>query len=87
MLRKRGTLRVRPPVEESKAGRHKPLLKINHPLRQIQGHRLIAIRQAAKERVLTTTLHLAPDIVLPRVHGDWTGASDTQLDAALARFD
>ena len=67
MMRKRGVLTVRPLVDESKAGRHKPLLRLNQPLRQIQGHRLLAIRQAQKDRVLNTVVHLDPQIALPKV--------------------
>ena len=63
MLHKRGNLSVKPLVDAGKAGRHRPLLKINQPLRQIQGHRLIAIRQAQKERVLDAALTLdAPKV-------------------------
>ncbi len=66
-LRKRGTLSVRGLVEDKKAGRHKPLLKLRAPLRQLQGHKLIALRQAQKERVLTTVVELDLDSVLPKV--------------------
>lgn len=66
-LRKRGTLSVRPLVEDKRAGRHKPLLKLRAPLRQLQGHKLIALRQAQKERILTTVIELEPEAVLPKV--------------------
>lgn len=67
MMRKRGVLSVRPLVQDSKAGRHKALLKLRQPLRQIQGHRLLAIRQAQKERILNTVVHLDPELALPKV--------------------
>lgn len=67
MLRKRGVLRARPLVDESRAGRHKALLKGAQPMRQVQGHRLLAIRQAQKERVLTTVITLDEDVVLSKV--------------------
>ena len=67
MFRKRGVLKVRPLVDPAKAGRHKGLLKLSQPLRQIQGHRLIAIRQAQKDRVLGTVVSLAEKDVMPRV--------------------
>jgi len=66
-LRKRGFLSVRQLVEGKKAGRHKPLLTLRAPLRQLQGHKLIALRQAQKERVLTTFIELDPESVLPKV--------------------
>jgi uncharacterized protein len=66
-LRKRGFLTVRSLVDDKKAGRHKPLLRLRAPLRQLQGHKLIALRQAQKERVLTTHVELEPAAVLPKV--------------------
>ena len=44
VMRKKGILRVRAIVDEKKAGRHKNLLKLKTPLRQLQGHKLTAIR-------------------------------------------
>ncbi len=67
MLRKRGSLKVRPLVDAGKAGRHKPLLKLDTPLKQLQGHRLVALRQAQKERILNYTLHLDSSQALPKV--------------------
>lgn len=67
MLRKRGSLKVRPLVDAGKAGRHKPLLKLDTPLKQLQGHRLVALRQAQKERILNYTLHLDSGQALPKV--------------------
>lgn len=67
MLGKFAVLSVRPIVDDSRLGRHRGLTRIHQPLRQIQGHRLIAIRQAQKERVVTTQLTLAPERALPRV--------------------
>ena len=67
LLRKNGVLTVRATVDESKVGRHKALLKVRQPLRQIQGHRLLAIRQAQKERVLATQITLDPAVALPKV--------------------
>jgi len=56
LLRKHGVLKVRPLVEASKAGRHKSLMKLNQPLRQIQGHKLLSLRRAQKDRVLSTRI-------------------------------
>jgi len=67
MVRKRGVLHVRPLVDDSKAGRHRSLFKMKQPLRQVQGHRLIALRQAQKERVLNTVIVLDPEIALAKV--------------------
>jgi len=67
LLRKNGVLSVRATVDESKVGKHKPLLKIRQPLRQLQGHRLLAIRQGQKERVVATAITLDPAVALPKV--------------------
>jgi protein Tex len=67
LLGKHGQLTVRPITDDSRLGRHRSVARISQPLRQIQGHRLIAIRQAQKERVVTTQLTLPPERGLPRV--------------------
>ncbi len=58
MMRKHGVLSVKPLIEGSKAGRHKALLKLKQPLRQIQGHKLLALRSAQKDRALSTRITL-----------------------------
>jgi uncharacterized protein len=67
LFRKNGVLSVRATVDESRLGRHRSLLKIRQPLRQLQGHRLLTIRQAQKERVVTTVVTLDPKLALPKV--------------------
>ncbi len=67
ILAKQGVLSVRATSDEGRLGRHRPLLKIRAPMRQLQGHRLLAIRQAQKERVLQTVISLDPAIALPKV--------------------
>ncbi len=67
LLRKNGVLTVRATVDESRLGRHKPLTRIRQPLRQLQGHRLIAIRQAQKERAVTTAITLERRLAMSKV--------------------
>ncbi len=67
LLRKHGVLSVRPTGDDSRTGRYKSLLKIKQPLRQLQGHRLLAIRQAQKERGVNAILTLDPKIALVKV--------------------
>lgn len=67
LLRKHGVLSVRPAGDESRAGRYKSLLKIKQPLRQLQGHRLLAIRQAQKERGVNAILTLDPKVAVGKV--------------------
>ncbi|MFT5200365.1 MAG: transcriptional accessory protein Tex/SPT6, partial [Planctomycetota bacterium] len=56
MLRKRGIVEVHASVPMDKMGRHKALARFKSPLKQVQGHRLIALRQAQRERVLAVHL-------------------------------
>ncbi len=67
MMRKQGMLRSKPLVDEKAAGRQKSLLKLNQPLRQIQGNRLLALRKAQKARVLTTRITLDEKPALDKV--------------------
>lgn len=66
-LAKHGVLSVRATVDENRIGRNRSLLRIRQPLHQVQGHRLLAIRQAQKERVLNTVITLDPSQGLPKV--------------------
>ncbi|MEM8713488.1 MAG: S1 RNA-binding domain-containing protein, partial [Planctomycetota bacterium] len=83
VMRKKGVLRVKPIVDEKKAGRHKNLLKLKSPLRQLQGHRLTAIRQAQKERVINTFVELEPKEVLGRVRASLGKYTRPEFDALL----
>lgn len=93
MLEKHGVLSVRALVDESRLGRHKPLLKVRQPLRQIQGHRLLAIRQAQKERSVAAVISLDRAVVLPKVRAalgkrtnpDFASVLDTIALRALER--
>jgi uncharacterized protein len=83
MLARQGVLSVRA-ADESRVGRHRPLLRIHQPHRQIQGQRLLAIRQAQKERAVNTVLSLDRSLTLPKVraalgrhtHPDFDGVLD-----------
>jgi len=67
ILGKHGVLTVRAIAPEGRLGRHRSLLKLKQPLRQLQGHRLLAIRQAQKERAINTVITLDPMRALPKV--------------------
>ncbi|MFT7670097.1 MAG: hypothetical protein ACI8X5_002804 [Planctomycetota bacterium] len=83
MLRKHGILSVRPLVNEKKAGRHKGLLKLSQPMRQIQGNRLLAIRQAQKERILATRISMDPALAMQRVREAMGKHFDPAVHGAL----
>ncbi len=93
MLRKHGVLSVRPLIDEDKLGRYKPLLRLRQPLRQVQGHRLLAIRQAQKDRAVGAVISLDRSVVLPKVRAalgkrtnpDFASVLDTISLRALER--
>ncbi len=93
LLRKHGVLSVRASGREGKVGRHKPLLKLRQPVRQVQGHRLLAVRQAQKERAVTTVITLDVRQVLPKVrsalgrhtHPDFANVLDIIARQSLER--
>ncbi|MEM7309052.1 MAG: Tex-like N-terminal domain-containing protein [Planctomycetota bacterium] len=66
-MRKHGVLSVRSTGDESRLQRHRSLLKIKEPIRQLQGRKLLQIRQAQKDRAITTAIALDPKVILPRV--------------------
>ena len=82
-MRKKGVLRARALVDEKKAGRHKALLKLKTPIRQLQGHKLTAIRQAQKERAINTFVELDPKEVLTRVRSVLGKHTAPEFDALL----
>ncbi len=83
VIRKKGVLRVKAIVDEKKAGRHKNLLKVKAPLRQLQGHRLTSIRQAQKERIINTFIELDPKEVIGRVRASLGKYTRPEFEALL----
>lgn len=71
LLRKEGRMAVRPTGsgDPKRVGRYKALFKLESPLRQLQPHTLIALRQGQKERILTTHITTKGDALLDRVRG------------------
>ena len=83
MLRKQGMLSIRPVVDESKLGRHRSLLKLRQPLKQVQGHRLLAVRQAQKERAVQAVISLDRAQALPKVRFALGRHTDPEFDGVL----
>lgn len=67
LLRKHGRLQVRALVAEKELGRNRSLLKLDSPIRQLQGHRLLALRQAQGQRQISLAITVDEKQVLPRV--------------------
>jgi uncharacterized protein len=91
LLRKHGRVAVRALVDEGRLGRNRSLLKLNVPLRQLQGHRLIALRQAQAQRQVALLLTVDERAVLPhvraalgrRIHPDHASVADEVARQAL----
>jgi uncharacterized protein len=91
LLRKHGKVSVRALADEGRLGRNRALLKIHAPLRQLQGHRLIALRQAQALRQVALLLSVDEGVVLPkvraalgrRIHPDYASVADEVARQAL----
>ncbi len=83
MLRKQGVLTVRPLVDDSKLGRLRGMLKLRQPLRQVQGHRLLAIRQAQKQRAVQAAITLNRAAALPKVRSTLGRHTDPDFASVL----
>ncbi len=67
ILRRHGTVTVRPLVDEQRLGRVRALLRLRAPLKQLQGHRLIALRQAQAQRLIAMAINVDEAQVFSRV--------------------
>jgi protein Tex len=67
LLRKHGRVGTRGLVDDGRLGRNRALLRMDVPLRQLQGHRLIALRQAQAQRQVALVLTVDDKFVLPKV--------------------
>jgi uncharacterized protein len=93
LVHKEGRVVVRPLVEEKRLGRHRALSKLRASPRQIQGHRLLALRQALMQRIVNVHVELDHAVVLPKVrtalekHVDprFAGIVDTVAERAFTR--
>jgi len=91
LLRKHGRVAVRALVDDGRLGRNRALLKVNTPLRQLQGHRLIALRQAQSQRQVALMISVEESVVLPkvraalgrRIHPDYASVADEVARQAL----
>ncbi len=66
-VRKHGRVSVRSLVDDKKLGRSRSLLKVNEGLRQIQGHKLLNLRQAQIQRHIITHIEFDKSAALPRI--------------------
>jgi uncharacterized protein len=66
-MRKHGRMSVRSLVPEKELGRNRSLLKLNTPIRQLQGHKLLSLRQAQSQRQIAPSVNIDESLVLPKV--------------------
>ena len=85
LLRKKGRLVAteHPKADPKRKSRYSALLKLNEPLRNVQPHTLIALRQAQKERILTTAIVLDGDEALDRVRAALGRHTEPEFEAVL----
>ena len=83
LARKHGRLTVRTLVDERKLGRNRSLLRLNVPIKQIQGHRLLALRQAQLHRQVTTSVTLDESLVLPKLKATLVRRPHPALDSVV----
>ena len=67
MVRKSGRLSVRSLVDEKKLGRNRAILRIHDPVKQIQGHRLLTLRQAQVQRQVSVHVEVDKTAIVPKV--------------------
>ncbi len=83
ILRKRGVLHVYPGTNEARSGRFKALFSKEHPVRNLQGQKLISIRQGLKERAVSVAVRVDPAHVLPKVRKLLASSNDPMSDGVL----
>jgi uncharacterized protein len=67
LLLRHGLLKTRPGSNTDRQGRYKALTKLEVPLKQLQGQRLIQLRQGQRDRALSTGIVVDEGRVLPKL--------------------
>lgn len=67
LMLRHAVVKVRAGASEDRLKRHRALLKLAVPVRQLQGSRLLSLRQAQRERAVHVVFEIAPETVLPKV--------------------
>ena len=90
-MRKHGRISVRGLVSEKELGHNRSLLKLKTTLRQLQGHRLLALRQAQVHRHIAVAISIDESLILPKVRAalgkrirtEFVGIADAVAEQAL----
>ena len=83
VLRKQGLVHVYPGTNEGRSGRYKALFSKPHPVRNLQGQKLISLRQGLKERALSVVVRVDPGKILPRVRRELASTNAPEFDGVL----
>ena len=83
ILRKRGVLHVYPGSNDGRSGRFKALFSKELPIRNLQGQKLISIRQGLKERAISVAVRVDHAHVLPRLRKLLASSNDPIADGVL----
>jgi protein Tex len=76
-------VKTRAGSNDERMKRHKGLLKLDTPVRQLQGSRLLGLRQAQRERALHVSFEVAAEHVLPRIKAALSRRPDPRFDRVL----
>lgn len=89
LLLRHGLLKTRPGSNTERQGRYKALTKLEVPLKQLQGQRLIQLRQGQRDRALATGIVIDEGRVLPKLRAALGRGNDPAynnlLDAVARR--
>ena len=83
MLKKSGRIVVRPGTNEQRAGRYKSLHKLNQSPNQLQGQKLLSLRQGLRERAVTVHFRPGNDEPLRKVRANLGTKNDPAFDGVL----
>ncbi len=91
LAKKHGQISVRALADEKKLGRHKSLLKIRSTLKQLQGHKLLGLRQAQMHRLVAVAIEFDPkvahakvrNLIGKRIHPDVRSVVDVVVAQAV----
>jgi len=82
-LRRHAVVTTRAGTNEERLKRHKGLLKLETPINQLQGPRLLGLRQAQRERALHVGFEVSAEHVMPKIKAALAQRPDPRFDGVL----
>jgi uncharacterized protein len=84
LMRRHAVLEVRPGSNEERQKRYKALFKVQQPVRQIQGSRLLNLRMAQRDRAVHLSFDVDARRVLPKLEKALARRADPRFAGVLA---